>query len=86
MLKENGVGVIVDVVFNHRGGADELESFHVVKVDPDDRSKTLSGHYEIRSYTKFTFPGRGDTYSSFLWDFTCFTGVDYAEGEEGNGI
>ncbi len=85
-LKDNGVGVIVDVVLNHRGGADELESFHVVKVAADDREATLSEPYEIRSYTKFTFPARGEKYSAFKWDFTCFTGVDYAEGEDGNAI
>ncbi len=85
-LKKHGVGVIVDVVFNHRGGADELESFHVVKVASDDREQTLSEPYEIQSYTKFTFPGRGGKYSEFKWNFTCFTGVDYAEGEEGNAI
>jgi len=85
-LKEHGVGVIMDVVLNHRGGADELESFNVVKVSAGDRGKTLSEPYEIRSYTKFTFPGRGEKYSDFKWDFTCFTGVDYAEGEDGNGI
>ncbi|MEO5715709.1 MAG: alpha-amylase [Luteolibacter sp.] len=85
-LKDQGVGVIVDVVLNHRGGADELESFHVVKVAADDRGETLSEPYEIRSYTKFAFPARGEKYSEFKWDFTCFTGVDYAEGEEGNGV
>ncbi len=85
-LKKHGVGVIMDVVFNHRGGADELESFHVVKVAADDRGKTLSEPYEIQSYTKFTFPGRSGKYSEFKWDFTCFTGVDYAEGEDDDGI
>ncbi len=85
-LKENGVGVIADIVLNHRGGADELETFHAVKVDQDDRSNTLSEPHEIRSYTKFTFPGRGNQYSAFKWDFTCFTGVDYAEGEDENFI
>lgn len=86
VLQKNGVGVIVDVVLNHRGGGDELESFHVVKVDQNDRTNTVSEPYEISSYTKFTFPGRGNKYSAFKWNFTCFTGVDYAEGEEGNGI
>jgi alpha-amylase len=86
VLHESGVSVIVDIVLNHRGGGDELENFHVVKVNADDRSHTLSEPYEIRAYTKFTFPGRGNTYSAFKWDFTCFTGVDYAEGEDGNGI
>ena len=85
-LESAGVGVIVDIVLNHRGGGDELETFQIVKVDPNDRTNTVSDVYEIRSYTKFTFPARGDKYSAFKWDFTCFSGVDYAEGEEDSGI
>lgn len=85
-LKDCGIGVIVDVVLNHRGGADDLETFQVVKVATENREEAVSEPYEITSYTKFTFPGRGDKYSAFKWDFTCFTGVDYAEGEDGNGI
>ncbi len=85
-LKEHGIGVIVDIVLNHKGGGDELERFHVVKVDPEHRDKTISAPYEIDSYTKFTFPGRGDKYSAFNWDFTCFTGTDYAEGDDDGSI
>ena len=85
-LQDHGVGVIVDVVLNHKGGGDELETFQVVKVDPEHRDKGISAPFEIQSYTKFTFPGRGEKYSDFKWDFTCFSGVDFAEGEEGNNI
>lgn len=85
-LQEHGVGVIADIVLNQKGGGDEKEKFQVVKVDPEHRDKGISEPYEIESYTKFTFPGRGEKYSEFKWDFTCFTGVDYAEGEEGNHI
>lgn len=35
------------------------------------------GMYDIDGWTGFTFPGRGDKYSSFKWNFNCFTGVDY---------
>jgi len=81
-LKEKNIQTIVDVVLNHKAGGDELEKFNAVKVDEEDRNKDISDVMEIESYTKFTFPGRGDTYSNFKWDFTCFTGVDYAEGME----
>ena len=79
-LKEKNIQVIVDVVLNHKAGGDELEKFRVVKVEENNREKVISDVFEIESYTKFTFPGRGDTYSDFKWDFTCFSGVDYAEG------
>ena len=80
-LRENGVGAIVDIVLNHKAGGDELEHFDAVKVDPENREHVLSDPVAIRSYTKFTFPGRGEQHSNFKWDYTCFSGVDYAEGE-----
>lgn len=82
-LQENGIRIIVDIVINHKAGGDEIEEFHAVKVDPSDRQKNISEPFKIRSYTKFTFPGRGDTYSDFKWNFTCFSGVDFAEDQDG---
>lgn len=81
-LKEHNIQIIVDIVLNHKGGGDELETFPVVKVDENDRDKIISDEFEIQSYTKFTFPGRNKKYSDFEWNFTCFSGVDYAEGME----
>ncbi len=81
-LKDKNIQVIVDVVLNHKAGGDELEKFNVVKVDYNDRNKVISDVMEIESYTKFTFPGRQKKYSDFEWNFHCFTGVDYAEGQE----
>lgn len=81
-LQENGISVIADIVLNHKAGGDEKEKFHAVKVNPENRQENLSEPFEIESYTKFTFPGRGEKYSDFKWNFQCFTGVDYAEGQE----
>jgi len=81
-LKGHNIQVIVDIVLGHKAGGDELERFKVVKVDENDRKKVISDVFEIESFTKFTFPGRGKKYSEFEWNFTCFTGVDYAEGRE----
>lgn len=81
-LKKNNIEVIVDVVLGHKAGGDELEKFKVVKVDENNREKIISSEIEIESYTKFTFPGRGKKYSDFEWNFTCFSGVDYAEGKD----
>jgi len=79
-LKKHNIQVIVDIVLGHKAGGDELEKFKVVKVDEENREKVISDVIEIESYTKFTFPGRGKQYSDFEWNFTCFSGVDYAEG------
>ena len=81
-IQENGISVIVDIVLNHKAGGDEKEKFTVVKTDESNRERTISDPFEIESFTKFTFPGRNKTYSDFEWNFTCFSGVDYAEGQE----
>jgi len=81
-LQEKGVSVIADIVLNHKAGGDEKERFHAIRVNPENRQENISEPFEIESYTKFTFPGRNGKYSEFEWNFTCFSGVDYAEGEE----
>lgn len=85
-LRDNGVGTLADVVFNHKAGADELEQVKVRKVDPENRNEFISDEFEIQAWTKFTFPGRGDTYSSFIWDHQCFSGVDWAEDTQEDAI
>ena len=75
-LQKNGIAVITDIVLNHKAGGDELERFHAVKVNPENRQENISEPIEIESYTQFTFPGRGEKYSDFKWNFQCFTGVD----------
>ncbi|KUJ50842.1 alpha-amylase [Chryseobacterium sp. JAH] len=81
-LKKEKIQVIVDIVLGHKAGGDELETFKAAKVDENNREKIISEFSDIQSYTKFTFPGRGTKYSDFEWNFTCFSGVDYAEGKE----
>jgi alpha-amylase len=34
---------------------------------------------EIEAWTKFFFPGRNKKYSEFIWDYHCFSGLDWAE-------
>lgn len=81
-LKDKNIQVMVDIVLNHKAGGDVKETFQAIKVDEENRKKAISEVHDIESFTKFNFPGRGDTYSSFKWDFTCFSGVDYAEGQD----
>lgn len=81
-LNEKGISVIADIVLNHKAGGDETEKFHAVKVNPENRQENISEPFEIESYTKFTFPGRAGKYSDFIWNFQCFSGVDYAVGQE----
>jgi len=75
--QQAGLDVYVDVVLNHMGGADETERVKVKKVNPDNRLEFISDEMEIEAYTKFFFPGRAGKYSNFIWDYHCFTGIDY---------
>lgn len=84
--QKNGIAVYVDLVMNHKAGADETERFRVVQVDEMDRTKDISKPFEIEGWTKFTFPGRGDQYSAFQWNFTHFNGTDYDEINKRSGI
>lgn len=76
VLHEKEIQVYADVVLNHKANGDEKEIFKAREVDPYDRNKSISEPYEIEAWTKFTFPGRGDKYSQFKWDWTHFSGVD----------
>jgi alpha-amylase len=77
-LHRAGIAVYADVILNHKAGADATERVTVTKVNPEDRNQTISGPMSIDAYTRFTFPGRQNRYSSFSWDYRCFTGIDYA--------
>jgi len=84
--QKNGIAVYVDLVMNHKAGADETEVFQVIEVDPQDRRKEISEPFEIEGWTKFTFPGRGDEHSAFKWDHTHFNGTDFDAKEGRNGV
>ena len=76
-IHDAGMQVYVDIVLNHKAGGDEAELIKVRKVDPEDRTKFISEPFDIEAFTKFYFPGRKGKYSNFVWDFRCFTGVDF---------
>lgn len=84
--QKNGIAVYVDLVMNHKAGADETEVFQVIEVDPNNRLEEISKPFEIEGWTKFTFPGRGEEYSSFKWDYTHFNGTDFDAKENRNGV
>lgn len=85
-LHRCGIEVYADVVLNHKAGADKTELFRVVEVDPNDRTKEISEPFDIEGWTKFTFPGRRNRYSSFKWNFNHFTGVDHDHRSKRTGI
>lgn len=85
-LKGNGIEVYADIVMNHKMGADGTEKVLATEEMPNDRNVTISEPKEIEAWTQYTFPGRGDKYSDFKWNWTHFHGVDWDEKTKRNGI
>ncbi len=85
-LHAEGLQVYADVVLNHKAGADEPELFAAVRVNPDNREEQLSDSYDIKGWTRFTFPGRAGKYSNFEWGFRHFTAVDYDDLHHEGGL
>jgi len=76
---KKNIQIIVDTVFNHKAHGDQLEKIPVRKVNPENRTEFISDPMEIEGWTKFFFPGRNKKYSEFIWDYHCFSGLDWAE-------
>ena len=83
---KNNIQILADTVLNHKGGADYSEWVKVVKVDPNDRNNKISDEYDIKAWTKFTFPGRNNKYSDFKWNWKHFDGIDWDENEKESAI
>ncbi len=66
-VQKAGMHAYADTVLNHRMGGDETEEVEIEEVSQDDRNITISAPYKIKAWSKYLFPGRGETYSSFKW-------------------
>ncbi len=75
-IQEMGMDAIVDIVLNHKTGGDDVETFKAVQVNNDNRNEKAGEETDIEAFTKFYFPGRNGTFSNFIWDKECFTGID----------
>ena len=84
-MRSHNLGVLLDVVLNHKMGADEKSVF-VNRVNPDNRDEIDGEAIEAEARTCFTFPARAGKYSRFIWDYKCFSGVDHIENPDENGI
>ncbi|KAL1598605.1 hypothetical protein SLS60_007745 [Paraconiothyrium brasiliense] len=86
LAKEKGVGLHWDAVLNHKAGADKTEKCRVIEVDENDRTKEVSGPYEIEGWLGFDFPGRGDKYSAMKYHWEHFSGTDWDQANEKKAI
>ena len=85
-LQACGIDVYADIVLNHRMGADETEAVQAVETNQNNRTELVSPPKTSDAWTKFTFPGRNGMYSDFIWDQSCFNGVDYDERRDMSAI
>lgn len=85
-LQAQGIDVYADIVLNHMMGADATDEVEAVENMRGDRLQEITPVQTIEAWTQFTFPGRNGAYSDFIWDATCFTGVDWDERMEKVGI
>jgi len=83
---ENNIKVYGDVVFNHKGGADESEVVSARPVASHNRNQFVGERREIRAHTVFNFPGRGNKYSAYKWTASDFDGVDFDDITREHGI
>lgn len=75
----HGMQVYADIVLNHRMGADEKEQVLATPYSKENRSEPNGPQEQVTVYTRFTFPGRGSTYSDFQWMWHHFDAVDHVE-------
>ncbi|HEX6244501.1 MAG TPA: alpha-amylase, partial [Polyangiales bacterium] len=75
-LRERNIRVYADLVFNQRTGGDEAEAAEARIVSHEDRNQVLSEPVQIKAWTRFTFPGRGDKHSSMKWSREHFVATD----------
>lgn len=85
-LHNHGIAVLLDVVVNHKMGADEKEAIRINRVNEQDRTQIDEETVECEAWTRYTFPARQHKYSAFTWDFKCFSGIDHIENPDENGV
>ena len=85
-LHSHGIAVLLDVVVNHKMGADEKEAIRVNRVNEQDRTQIDDTVLECEAWTRYTFPARQGKYSKFIWDFKCFSGIDHIENPTEDGV
>jgi alpha-amylase len=79
-----GLQVYADGVFNHKNGGDEIEEVDAIPVAFDNRNYEIGPSQRIRIWTHFTFPGRGDKYSSMKWQWWHFDSVNHNHDKPGD--
>ena len=81
-----GIRVYADVVFDHKMGGDHPESLRATPFDPQDRRRPIGDPRTIEAWTHFSFPGRGERYSTLQWHWWHFNAVEMDVDGGGHAI
>lgn len=84
-MQKHDMRLIVDIVLNHRIGADATEVVHAHEVDFQNRYNILESK-DIEAWTVFNFENRKNKYSSFKWNQEHFKAVDFDVRENKKAI
>lgn len=80
-IQQSGMQALADIVLNHKIGADETEKVTAQQVSCENRNEKKGAPAEVEACTRFTFPGRKNKYSEFIWNRDCFTGFREEDGD-----
>ncbi|KKK19326.1 hypothetical protein AOCH_004676 [Aspergillus ochraceoroseus] len=81
-----GVAVYWDAVLNHKAGADHVERFTAVPVDPKQRTAEISKPIQVDGWVGFDFHGRNNAYSAMKYHWHHFSGIDWDDMRKKGGI
>ncbi|MDP4143889.1 MAG: alpha-amylase [Bacillota bacterium] len=78
--------VYADIVLDHKAGADDTEIVNAIRVERNNRNIEIGRPLQIEAWTQFNYTARGDKYSSFKWNWSHFSGVDWDNRTKENSI
>ncbi|KAG1750806.1 glycoside hydrolase family 13 protein [Suillus lakei] len=85
VARQCDMNVIIDAVLNHKLGADRMETFSAVRVDPLNRLKDIESERQVKGWTAFDFPGRfGKAFFASITEI--IQGLDWDELARTNGV
>lgn len=85
-FQKNGIEVLADIVLNHMMGADGVEEVMVDEQLASNRNQNIGENQKIQAWTRFEFPGRNGKYSDYKWSAVNFSGTDWDQAKNRNGI
>lgn len=75
--QQAGIRVYADIVMNHKIGGDAEEEFEAIPYSLENREQQIGDKETVKTWTHFSFPGRGDRYSSLKWHWWHFNAIDH---------